>query len=203
MFLAMVGFLVFSVSFLLFFLGIYEVDSFGVGSTLFMSVVCLLVSLRGTLREAYYFDRTTDSYAFVRHFIYRKEVIEGSSSQFRCVRVHMIDEEGRKRTVRYVVNLLCTRPTVGWAGHSTQRAPWQGADSALTDVRACAVMSIVFPKPRTKTQISRYFGESLLRFHPMNTAHDAVCRCRGFEDFQGGHFRERAKARPGRPSSLR
>ncbi|HVF48339.1 MAG TPA: hypothetical protein VNA17_12295 [Pyrinomonadaceae bacterium] len=106
MFLAMVGFLIFSVSFLLFFLGIYEVDSFGVWSTLVMSFVCLLVSLRGTLREAYYFDKATDSYAFVRHFIYRKEVIEGASSQFRGVRVHMIDEEGRNRTVRYIVNLL-------------------------------------------------------------------------------------------------
>lgn len=43
---------------------------------------CLIFALRGSLREVYYFDKSTDSYRFVRRFVHRKEVIEGSLDQF-------------------------------------------------------------------------------------------------------------------------
>lgn len=123
MFLAMVGFLIFSLSFLLFFLGIYEVDSFGVWSTLVLSVVCLGVSLRGTLREVYYFDKTTDSYAFVRQFLYKKDVIEGGLSQFRGIRVHVeiqSDANGYD-TRKYLVNLLQDGMLLGGSPEQTLR----------------------------------------------------------------------------------
>ena len=47
-----------------------------------IAIVCLALSFRGTIREVYFFDKTTDTYAFVRQFIHRKEIIEGSLSQF-------------------------------------------------------------------------------------------------------------------------
>jgi len=45
-------------------------------------LACAFLLFRGTIREAYYFDKPTDSYTFVRQFIHRKEVIEGALSQF-------------------------------------------------------------------------------------------------------------------------
>jgi hypothetical protein len=45
-------------------------------------LACGFLLLRGTIREAYYFDKPSDSYTFVRQFIHRREVIEGSLSQF-------------------------------------------------------------------------------------------------------------------------
>ena len=81
-FFAAVGFVVFTVLFFLF-LFVWEMpDSYGLWFTGIPALVCLAISLKGTIREAYYFDRSKDSYAFVRQFIYRREVIEGSLSQF-------------------------------------------------------------------------------------------------------------------------
>ena len=43
---------------------------------------CMVVAAMQPIREAYYFDLSTDSYRFVRRFVHRKEVIEGSMDQF-------------------------------------------------------------------------------------------------------------------------
>jgi hypothetical protein len=45
-------------------------------------IVCAIFLFRSTLREVYYFDKTKDTYVFVRQFIHRKELIEGAMSQF-------------------------------------------------------------------------------------------------------------------------
>lgn len=82
MFLTTVGFLVFGSSFILYFLSVGSTDSFGFWFIGLFTVGCGLLSFRGTLREAYYFDGTNGSYVFVRRFIHRKEVIEGAISQF-------------------------------------------------------------------------------------------------------------------------
>ena len=81
-FFAAVGFVVLTVLFFLFLFVWQMPDSYGLWFTGIPALVCLAISLKGTIREAYYFDRTKDSYAFVRQFIYRREVIEGSLSQF-------------------------------------------------------------------------------------------------------------------------
>ena len=57
-------------------------DSFGLWATGILAAVCAVFLFRGTIREVYYFDKETDSYAFVRQFIHRREVIEGALSQF-------------------------------------------------------------------------------------------------------------------------
>jgi hypothetical protein len=83
MLLAAAGFLGFSAVFIFFIVKIgWIVDSFGFWALGLFALVCLALSFSGTIREVYYFDKTTDSYAFVRQFIHRKEVIEGALSQF-------------------------------------------------------------------------------------------------------------------------
>ena len=37
------------------------------------AAVCVFLVFRGTIREAYYFDKTKDGYAFVRQFIHRAQ----------------------------------------------------------------------------------------------------------------------------------
>jgi hypothetical protein len=82
MFLTAAGFVVLVALFVLFFFKIGTFDAFGLWATGIFAVICLGLSFRGTIREVYYFDKTTDSYALVRQFIHRKEVIEGALSQF-------------------------------------------------------------------------------------------------------------------------
>lgn len=62
---------------------------------------CLFFFFRGTIREAYYFDKTNDKYALVRQFIHRKEVIEGPLSQFSSAYVKT--ERSEESECHYVV----------------------------------------------------------------------------------------------------
>ena len=80
MFLTVAGFAVLAVSFILYFFKIN--DSFGLWVIGIPAAVCVIFMFRGTIREVYYFDKTNDSYSFVRQFIHRQEMIEGSMSQF-------------------------------------------------------------------------------------------------------------------------
>jgi len=83
MFLSAAGSSFFSALFVLFLVKIDSViDSFGFWVIGIFALALLVLSLRGTIREVYFFDKTKDSYAFVRQFIYRKEIIEGALSQF-------------------------------------------------------------------------------------------------------------------------
>ncbi|MEO5858079.1 MAG: hypothetical protein ABIR33_03930, partial [Pyrinomonadaceae bacterium] len=56
-------------------------------------VGCLVGGLSQSLREVYYFDLASDSYRFERLYAYRKEVIEGSLSQFTGARVETVTHE--------------------------------------------------------------------------------------------------------------
>lgn len=83
MFLSAAGSLFFSALFVVFLVKIDSViDSFGFWVIGILALALLVLSLRGTIREVYFFDKTKDSYAFVRQFVYRKEIIEGALSQF-------------------------------------------------------------------------------------------------------------------------
>jgi len=65
-----------------------------------VAVISLAISFRGTIREVYYFDKMTKSYAFSRQFICRNEVIEGSIDQFVGAYVKTIQhEEGETYSV--------------------------------------------------------------------------------------------------------
>jgi hypothetical protein len=63
------------------------VDSFGMWAIGVAALVCIGLSFRGTIGEQYVFDRPSDTYQFARRFIYKKEVIEGTLTQFRGVGV--------------------------------------------------------------------------------------------------------------------
>jgi small-conductance mechanosensitive channel len=82
MFLTLVGFAILAVSFVLLFFKVDRAASLGLWAIGAPLAVCVIFLFRGTVREVYYFERATDSYAFVRQFIHRREVIEGAMSQF-------------------------------------------------------------------------------------------------------------------------
>lgn len=91
MFLTVLGFVVLAVSFVLIFFRIDTSFSLGLVAVGAPAAACAVLLFRGTIREAYYFNKTTDSYAFVRQFIHRREVIEGAMSQFTGAYVKTVD----------------------------------------------------------------------------------------------------------------
>jgi hypothetical protein len=82
MFLTAAGSLILVISFVLFFFRIDSGLSFGLLAIGVPAASCFFLLFRGTVREVYGFDKTTDSYSFTRQFIHRREVIEGAMSQF-------------------------------------------------------------------------------------------------------------------------
>lgn len=68
------------------------------------AVITSVYALRGSIREVYAFDKATGNYSFTWQFVFSKEVIEGSSSQFCGVGVRTKeDDEGN---VSHFVALL-------------------------------------------------------------------------------------------------
>ena len=82
MFLTAAGFVVMAVFFGLILFNFGMEVPLGLFMTGMLAVACLFFLFRGTIREVYYFDKTTDSYVFTRQFIHRREVIGGALSQF-------------------------------------------------------------------------------------------------------------------------
>ena len=95
MFLTTAGFVLMAGLFAFCFYSYGTADSLVLWITGIPAAALFVLSFRGTIREAYYFDKTKDSYAFVRQFIYRREVIEGSMSQFTGAYVKTIKESSQ------------------------------------------------------------------------------------------------------------
>jgi hypothetical protein len=144
MFLGLIGSLVFAAAFISFLLSVdIGVDSFGMWSTGLMTLGCLVYALRGTLREVYYFDKTSGAYAFVRQFLYKKEVIEGGLSQFRAVRVHMeirLDGDGHT-SPRYIISLLQDGMLLGGAHEQPLREQTPILNSHANAVRIASAIA--------------------------------------------------------------
>jgi len=87
MFLTAVGVLILGVSFVLLFFGADIAILSGLWTIAVPFIVLGFLLFKGTIREVYCFDKSTDTYTFVRQFIHRKEVIEGALSQFKSVYV--------------------------------------------------------------------------------------------------------------------
>ena len=94
MFLTAAGFLLVLVSFPLLFFGLGLTLVSGLWTLAAPGLACVIFLFRGTIREAYYFDKETDSYTFIRQFIHRREVIEGALSQFTGAYVKTETNEG-------------------------------------------------------------------------------------------------------------
>ncbi len=108
MLLSMLGVVLFPLAFVFrYFVGEgVAIDSTGNWLLGVATLVCIALSFRGTLRELYVFDKPSDTYHFARQFLYKKEVIEGTISQFRgagVVTTVTEDGEGNERTRHSVV----------------------------------------------------------------------------------------------------
>jgi hypothetical protein len=66
-------------------------------------VAALVFIIRGTFREVYVFDKTRDAYIFTRQSVLKKDVLEGSASQFRAVQLQLRSTEDNDT---YMVTLL-------------------------------------------------------------------------------------------------
>lgn len=82
MFLTAVGFLLVAVSFVFLYFGMDIEIMSGLWAIGVPFLVCSVLLFRGTIREAYCFDKQAGTYSLVRRFIHRREVIEGALSQF-------------------------------------------------------------------------------------------------------------------------
>ena len=59
-----------------------------------LAIVAIVFALMQTVREVYYFDKAKDSYCFIRQFVFRREVIEGSMDQFTGASVKTVINDG-------------------------------------------------------------------------------------------------------------
>lgn len=82
MFLTAVGFLMVVISFPVMFFGMDIAITSGLWTIGVPFLICGIFLFRGTIRETYCFDKEAGTYALVRQFIHRREVIEGALSQF-------------------------------------------------------------------------------------------------------------------------
>jgi hypothetical protein len=62
-------------------------DAFRLTIILIPFVVALYFITTNNFREIYIFNKKTDSFSFTRQSVFRKDVLEGSASQFRAVQV--------------------------------------------------------------------------------------------------------------------
>ncbi|MEQ1761653.1 MAG: hypothetical protein ABL984_00775 [Pyrinomonadaceae bacterium] len=149
-FLAAVGFVVFAVAFVSYLLSTdIGIDSMGMWMTGVFTLGCLVVAFRGPIFESYYFDKTTNSYAFVRRYIYKRDVIEGGLDQFRAVRVHKhIEHDGERNTSwRYAVSLLQDGMTLGGGYEQPLREdrPILGTHANATRIGSAIAIFLAIP----------------------------------------------------------
>jgi hypothetical protein len=103
MFFAVAGFLFFGGGFVLYLLYFGMEDLFVISVIGLLAAVCAGVLFTGTLREIYYFDRTTGSYTFIRQFVHRREVIEGDAGQFKGTYVKTVTDDESESESYFVV----------------------------------------------------------------------------------------------------
>lgn len=58
-----------------------------------LAILFAFVAAQQSIREVYYFDLRSDSYRFIRQYVHRKEVIEGSLDQFTGARVETVEHD--------------------------------------------------------------------------------------------------------------
>ena len=81
-------------------LSIWMIVAFGTAAMLgvvicgSLAIAAIIFALQQTVREVYYFDKAKDSYCFIRQFVFRREVIEGSMEQFTGASVRTVTNDG-------------------------------------------------------------------------------------------------------------
>lgn len=61
--------------------------------TAIIAIAFAFAAAQQSIREVYYFDLRSDSYRFIRQYVHRKEVIEGSLEQFTGARVETVEHD--------------------------------------------------------------------------------------------------------------
>ena len=82
MFLTGLGILLVALGFVVLFFGMDVAIMSGLWTIGIPFLVGLVFLFKGTIRESYCFDKEAGTYALVRQFVHRREVIEGALSQF-------------------------------------------------------------------------------------------------------------------------
>src|SRR5262249_24040776 len=67
--------------------GTLKTDAITITFTLVAFAAATFFILRGHFREAYVFNKKSDTYTFTRQSILNRDVLEGSASQFRAVQI--------------------------------------------------------------------------------------------------------------------
>jgi len=105
------------------------IDWYTISLTAAPVVVALYFLVKNNFREIYVFNKKTDSFSFTRQSLFRKDVLEGSASQFRAVQVlkriaddrdftelvsdQFTNTDSRSGRITYAAALMCGGPLFG------------------------------------------------------------------------------------------
>lgn len=88
----------------------------------------LYFCIRGTVREVYVFDRSKDTYIFTRQGVFKKDVIQGSASQFRAAEVL---RQISKNDDNYINESLLKKSNSFWVSYIYRAALLQNPELLL------------------------------------------------------------------------
>lgn len=97
-----------------------------------------VVVSRGTFREIYVFDKPRDTYTFTRQSVLKKDVLQGSLSQFRAV---YVGERRRDDSRMYMVALLQQGMLLGASETQILRENPPVFNSRFTELRIATAIS--------------------------------------------------------------
>ena len=100
--------------------------------------VALLFAINGTFREIYVFDKTSDTYIFTRQSVLKKDVLQGSLSQFRAVQVECRTDDDDSN---YMVALLMQGMLLGQPDTQILRENPPAFNSYDVEVRIAGAIS--------------------------------------------------------------
>ena len=95
----------------------------GLTLTLFGAALgaALYFCLRGTFRELYVFDKTTDTYTFIRQSVLRKDIVQGAASLYQSVEVLCVEEQKDSWTVYHYHAALLQDPSMLFGADEVQK----------------------------------------------------------------------------------
>ena len=112
-------------------------------------IVALFFLIKGNYREVYVFNKRTDSFTFTRQSVLRRDVLEGSASQFRAVQVELRTSDGDDdRREYYMVALLCQGPLFGQSDTQILRESPPLLNTRATANRIASAISKFLDIPR-------------------------------------------------------
>ena len=131
--------------------GTLKLDGINIFFFAFVVIVALIFAFKDNFREVYVFNKKTDTYTFTRQSILRKDVLEGSASQFRAVQIERRRTEGNNDqidTEKYMVALLMQGMLLGQSDTQILRETPPFLNSLEAERRIAAAISKFLNIPR-------------------------------------------------------